>query len=134
MSTKRFTLYGLAVLIALGLVSSASAALEPLAVWDGDFSTPVKNGWTLSENGNTKADGHLEISGARGITLTKAAPQNVFTVIVRCTGLNLASNADQVLFTSYVGDSQATDQDLTGVYLPAGNAACVGLWQGDQKG
>ena len=102
-------------------------AATPLAVWDRDFSIMTKGTFTLSENGNTKENGYLQISGNNGILLTSTDAFNVFTVIARCEGLDLSAENSQVLFTSYASSSQA---NLTGVFLPANNDACRGIWAG----
>ena len=113
-------------------LSIAAMAATPVAVWDGDFTTLTKGTFTLSENGNTKTDSYLQISGDNGITVTSTDALNVFTVIMRCEGLNLSSANKQVLFTSYARDevaSNGTDyKNLTGVNLPANNAVCRGIW------
>ena len=107
---------------AFALAAAAAActcfAATPVAVWDGDFGTLTKGAYTLSENGNTRTDSYLQISGDYGILLTSTDALNVFTVIMRCEGLNLAAADAQVLFTSYASDSQA---NLTGMYLLAAN-------------
>ena len=108
-------------------LSLAAMAATPVAVWDGDFTTLTKGTFTLSENGNTKTDSYLQISGDNGITVTSTDALNVFTVIMRCSGLNLAAENAQVLFTSYVSDSQA---NLTGYYLLSGNSNTKGIWDG----
>ena len=81
-------------------------AATPVAVWDGDFTTLTKGTFTLSENGNTKTDSYLQISGNNGITVTSTDALNVFTVIMRCSGLNLAAENAQVLFTSYASEGR----------------------------
>ena len=105
-------------------------AATPIAVWDGDFTTLTKGTFTLSENGNTKTDSYLQISGNNGITVTSTEALNVFTVIMRCSGLNLAAENAQVLFTSYANDTVDNNdyRNLTGVNLPANNAVCRGIW------
>ena len=108
-------------------LSLAAMAATPVAVWDGDFTTLTKGTFTLSENGNTKTDSYLQISGNNGITVTSTDALNVFTVIMRCSGLDLAAENAQVLFTSYVSDSQA---NLTGYYLLSGNSNTKGIWDG----
>ena len=108
-------------------LSLAAMAATPVAVWDGDFTTLTKGTFTLSENGNTKTDSYLQISGDNGITVTSTDALNVFTVIMRCSGLDLAAENAQVLFTSYVSDSQA---NLTGYYLLSGNSNTKGIWDG----
>ena len=113
---------------ALGFVGFASAA-DPVAVWDGDFTTMTQGTYTLSENGNTKTDTYLQISSDQGILLTSSEALNVFTVIVRCEGLNLSSANNQVLFTASE-TSPNTRGNLVGVHLPANNAACRGIWNG----
>ena len=117
-----------ALAFAVGLAGSAWAA-TPVAVWDGDFSTMTKGTYTLSENGNTKTDSYLQISGNNGVLLTSTSAINVFTVIVRCEGLNLGAANTQVLFTSY-GSANAPHDNKTGVTLPANNAVCRGIWEG----
>lgn len=111
--------------IAIGAVVAFGAT--PLAVWDGDFTTLTKGTFTLSENGNTKTSSYLQISGNNGILVTSTDALNVFTVIMRCSGLDLAAENAQVLFTSYVSDSQA---NLTGYYLLSGNSNTKGIWNG----
>ncbi len=115
--------------LAAALPISASAA-TPLAVWDRDFTTLTKGTFTLSENGNTKTDSYLQISGDNGITVTSTDALNVFTVIMRCSGLNLAADKAQVLFTSYASDTVDNNdyRNLTGVNLPTNNAICRGIW------
>ena len=118
----------LALTVAAGIVGAFTlTAATPVAVWDGDFTTLTKGTFTLSENGNTKTDSYLQISGDNGITVTSTGALNVFTVIMRCSGLNLAAENAQVLFTSYVSDSQA---NLTGYYLLSGNSNTKGIWDG----
>lgn len=118
----------LALTVAAGIVGAFTlTAATPVAVWDGDFTTLTKGTFTLSENGNTKTDSYLQISGDNGITVTSTDALNVFTVIMRCSGLNLAAENAQVLFTSYVSDSQA---NLTGYYLLSGNSNTKGIWDG----
>ncbi len=114
---------------AAALLASMHAvfAATPVAVWDGDFTTLTKGTFTLSENGNTKTDSYLQISGNNGITVTSTDAINVFTVIMRCSGLDLAAENAQVLFASYVSDSQA---NLTGYYLLSGNSNTKGIWDG----
>ena len=103
-------------------------AATPAAVWDGDFTTMTKGVYTLDENGNTKTDSYLQISGSTGILLTSTDALNVFTVIMRCSGLNLAADNAQVLFTSYAGDDKA---NYTGMYLLSGNSNTKGIWDGN---
>ena len=93
------------LLLALAAVAVARVgfAVDPVAVWDGDFTTMTQGNYTLSENGNTKTDTNLQISGDNGILITSSQALNVFTVIVRCSGLDLSYSANQVLFTSYAG-------------------------------
>ena len=64
-------------------LSLAAMAATPVAVWDGDFTTLTKGTFTLSENGNTKTDSYLQISGDNGITVTSTDALNVFMVIMR---------------------------------------------------
>ncbi len=115
------------MLFAICFAGGAWAA-TPVAVWDGDFSTMTKGTYTLSENGNTKTDSYLQISGNNGVLVTSTEALNVFTVIVRCSGLNLASANKQVLFTSY-GAANSPHDNKTGVNLPANNAVCRGIWE-----
>lgn len=115
---------------ALALCATGGAwAATPVAVWDGDFTTMTKGTYTLSENGNTKTDTYLQISGNNGVLVTSTEALNVFTVIMRCSGLNLASANSQVLFTSY-GAANSPHDNKTGVNLPANNAVCRGIWEG----
>ena len=111
-------------------LSLTAMAATPVAVWDGDFTTLTKGTFTLSENGNTKTDSYLQISGDNGITVTSTDALNVFTVIMRCSGLNLAADKAQVLFTSYASDTVDNNdyRNLTGVNLPTNNAICRGIW------
>lgn len=115
------------ILVALALMGAGAWAADPVAVWDRDFTTMTQGTYTLSENGNTKTESYLQISGDNGITVTSTDALNVFTVIMRCSGLNLAAENAQVLFTSYVSDSQA---NLTGYYLLSGNSNTKGIWDG----
>ena len=117
----------LLTLLSAAVGATAAFAATPVAVWDGDFTTLTKGTFTLSENGNTKTDSYLQISGDNGITVTSTDALNVFTVIMRCSGLDLAAENAQVLFTSYVNDSQA---NLTGFYLLSGNSNTKGIWAG----
>ncbi len=119
----------LAFALAAVAVACTGFAAEPVVVWDRDFTTRTKGVYTLSENENTWAEGYLQISGNNGILVTSTDALNVFTVIMRCDGLNLAANNAQVLFTSYGTDAGAHD-NLTGVNLPTNNAPCRGIWQG----
>ena len=126
------TRFASALAAAVAALTLTTFAATPVAVWDGDFTTLTKGTFTLSENGNTKTDSYLQISGDNGITVTSTDALNVFTVIMRCSGLNLSSANKQVLFTSYARDevaSNGTDyKNLTGVNLPANNAVCRGIW------
>lgn len=118
-------------MIALAATAAACIgfAATPLAVWDRDFTISNKGSFALNENGNTKENGYLQVSGDNGILLTSTDALNFFTVIVRCEGLNLSAENAQVLFTSYGTDGGAND-NKTGVYLPSSNAACCGIWAG----
>ena len=118
----------LTLALVVGLAGGTQAA-TPVAVWDGDFTTMTKGNYTLAENGNTKTDTYLQISGDQGILVTSSAALNVFTVIVRCSGLNLASANNQVLFTAAESSGSARG-NLVGVNLPAKNAVCRGIWAG----
>ena len=117
----------LLTLLSAAVGAAAAFAATPLAVWDGDFTTLTKGTFTLSENGNTKTSSYLQISGNNGILVSSTDALNVFTVIMRCSGLDLAAENAQVLFTSYVNDSQA---NLTGFYLLSGNSNTKGIWDG----
>ena len=119
----------LACLLAIFATTGAWAA-DPVAVWDRDFSTMTKGVYTLSENGNTKTDSYLQISGDNGVLITSSENINNFTVIVRCSGLNLSSANTQVLFTANETGPNNTRPNLVGVNLPANNAACRGIWAG----
>lgn len=115
--------------IAIGVGAYAAA---PEAVWDGDFTTLTKGKITLDVNGNTKTDTYIQISGDNGVLVTSTDDLNVFTVLVRCEGLNLASANNQVLFTSYGAEAPTAagiNDNMTGVNLPAQNAVCRGIWQ-----
>lgn len=118
------------ILAAASVGALASYAADPVAVWDRDFTTLTQGTYTLSENGNTKNDSYLQISGDNGILVTRSESINVFTVIVRCSGLNLSSANAQVLFTANETGPNNTRPNLVGVNLPANNAACRGIWAG----
>ncbi len=126
-------IWNLAGLMAAALFAATAHAVTPVAVWDGDFTTMTQGKYTLSENGNTKTDTYLQISGDNGILVTSTEALNVFTVIMRCSGLNLASANNQVLFTSYGADASTAagiNDNMTGVNLPANNAVCRGIAAG----
>lgn len=108
-------------------------AATPVAVWDGDFSELTKDSLTISLNGNTRAEdnAYLQVSsGATGGILvddTTSGGLNTYTMILRCSDLNLEASSAQVLFTSKSGTD--TNTDKVGVCLPANNGACCGIWQ-----
>ena len=118
-----------ALCLAMPIVSLAA---RPVAVWDRDFTSMTQGTYTLNENGNTKTDTYLQISGDNGILFRSTEALNTFTVIARCEGLNLNSENGQVLFTSFSKDevSSYNYRDLTGVYLLANNTECHGIWSG----
>ena len=121
------------ILAAASVGALTSYAVDPVAIWDRDFTTLTQGTYTLSENGNTKTDSYLQISGNNGVLITSTDALNVFTVIMRCSGLNLASANKQVLFTSYGAEASTAagiNDNMTGVNLPANNAVCRGIWQG----
>lgn len=111
----------------------ASFAVTPVAVWDRDFTTLTQGTYTLSENGNTREDGYLQVSGDNGILFTSTDALNVFTVIMRCEGLNLGAEKAQVLFTSYGPEAEKAtgiNDNITGVYLLTTNTTTKGIWFG----
>lgn len=63
------------LLFAAVLCGMTSFAVEPVAVWNGDFKTSTKGDYTLSDNGNAVAtDGStITISTAKGVTFERSS-------------------------------------------------------------
>lgn len=114
------------------VIGSVAQAADPIAEWEGDFSELTQGPLTISLNGNERAtdDSALRITSENGILVDHETPGglNVFTMIMRCSGLNLASSEKQVLFTASSAASGA-GLNKVGVNLPANNAVCRGVWQ-----
>lgn len=126
---RKYTLSVRSVVAALmvSFISKAVLAATPIAVWDGDFSTLTKGGITINVNGNTLAQDNssIAVSGSNGILLNSATAggMNVVTVVTRCSGIDLNSENNQVIYAM-------NNNNLVGVYLAANNAAAAGIWSG----
>lgn len=122
-----------AIVLAAGaiMLKHTLLAATPFAVWDGDFSELTQGNLTIDINGNTRAtdNSYLRITGENGILVNHATSggMNVYTMLVRCSGLNLSAEKAQVLFTS----RSNINNNQVGVNLPANNAVVRGIWNGD---
>ncbi len=129
MSSKNF------VIAVLGLLSFAIAlsaiAATPVAVWDNNFNEATKGGYTLNLNGNTAVmdsantvTNALKISSTNGILIDSTeSTLKDYTIIVRCSNVNLSSSDKQALWTTQ-GDKY---KDAIGVALNANNASVCGI-------
>ncbi len=78
-------LMALAIMSVCGL--SARAAVIPAAVWDGDFKTTTKSGYTLDKKQHTVAEDGSSIqigSGTNGIEINWETGISAATVIFKC--------------------------------------------------
>lgn len=114
----------------VSLLAQCVWAATPVAVWEGDFSNLTQDTLTINLNGNTCAENnsYLQIKeGATGgilINDTTSGGLNIYTMILKCSDINLEATSAQVLFTS----KSNTSEDRVGVNLPAKNTACRGIW------
>lgn len=126
--TSPFTKLFAIMIAAFGVTSLF--AVDPVAVWDGDFSDLTRDTLTINLNGNERAadNAYLQVTSdtTGGILIDDSASGglNNYTMILKCSDLNLAAASAQVLFTS----RSNTSTDRVGVNLPANNAACRGVW------
>ena len=67
-------LMSVCVSASLLLLSMASFAATPVAVWDRDFTTMTQGAYTLSENGNTNGGDYLQISGNNATISSSVIP------------------------------------------------------------
>ena len=127
------TCLSLLSLASLAFLSPAFAA-TPVAVWDNNFDDPTNGGWTLDLNGNTAnqvTDGDTTTNSLTitetggGVTFTPSSNFTKVSVIIRCSGLDINSEKDQVLFSL---KSTANVNERVGSYLKASDNTLRGLW------
>ncbi len=110
---------------------TAQAATTPVAIWDRDFNTATSGIYTLNLNGNTanlsddkSVTNSLTISSTNGILIDSTGDTlNNYTIIVRCSNINLSSSDKQALWTAQ-GTGYA---DIVGIALKAQNTSVTGI-------
>lgn len=115
--------------LGVALCGIAAFAVEPVAVWNGDFTTKAKGGYTLAENGNTVAENgrSIAISGSLGVKVDRSsslASGTGMTAIYKCTGLVVGSTV-KTLATSSAANGNGNDR--SGVNIQA-NGQTSGIW------
>ncbi len=108
-------------------------AVEPIAVWNGDFATTTKGDVTLSANGNTiTATGALKISQKYGATFCcNSGNLNTCTIIVQGSNLDLEDASDQYILALHLPTiNSAATGNYVGCALLAKNAGCAAIWNG----
>ncbi len=118
-------------LFALVFSALTAQAATPVAIWDRDFNTATSGIYTLNLNGNTanlsddkSVTNSLTISSTNGILIDSTGDTlNNYTIIVRCSNVNLSSSDMQTLWTTQSGSYL----DGIGVALPANNASPIGI-------
>ena len=125
-SLKRL-FYTLAAVFAL---PAAALAVDPVAVWDGNFSDGVlsQNGYTLDLCGNTRSQDASAITISQSVGVKIVADGTFasgFTVMFKYSGLTLSLAEKQVLATSILTDAD----DRTGVSIDKTGKSC-GIWNG----
>ncbi len=118
-------------LFALVFSALTAQAATPVAIWDRDFNTATSGIYTLDLNGNTanlsddkSVTNSLTISSTNGILIDSTGDTlNNYTIIVRCSNINLSSSDKQALWTTQSGSYL----DGIGVALPANNASPIGI-------
>lgn len=117
----------------IALCGLTSFAVDPVAVWSGDFNETTKGDYTLSANGNTvAADGlSITISTAKGVSVKKTAGGNIgdqaSTVIIKYTNFTPPTNSDaQVLIMNHTANTSYKDF-IGAASISGGNIH--GIWQ-----
>lgn len=114
--------------VAVSLCSLVLFAVDPVAVWNGDFTTTTKGDYTLNANDNTvAADGSsITISTAKGVTFERssALANNVgMTAIYKFDNLVIGSTV-KTIGTASVGGGNA---DRIGVNVQT-TGQTSGIW------
>ena len=114
--------------VAVSLCSLVSFAVDPVAVWNGDFTTTTKGDYTLNANDNTvAADGSsITISTAKGVTFERssALANNVgMTAIYKFDNLVIGSTV-KTIGTASAGGGNA---DRIGVNVQT-TGQTSGIW------
>ena len=116
------------ILAAVSLCGCVACAVEPVAVWNGDFATSVKGDYTLGLNGNSCAPDGLSVTITQNVGVKidrRASLANTvgMTAVYRCTGLTVGSSV-RTLATS---STNPEGNDRSGVNVQA-NGQTSGIW------
>lgn len=104
-------------------------AVDPVAVWSGDFNVAEKSGLTLNLNGNTRADdnSYIEITGNNGVMVSGGNASHS-TVLIKYSNLdwsNAGSGKVISLLTHKCGAK--TEDNCTGIAV-ASDGVLHGIW------
>lgn len=118
------------------LCGMTSFAVDPVAVWNGDFNKTAKigtdnNTYTLSANGNTvSADGSsITISASKGVKIILPTNTQEGSVIVKYSDLTPAATDTFALMTMGGGNNtQDSNIDIMGACCVGVSRAASGVW------
>ena len=112
-----------ALLLALCATTSAWAATNPAAEWDGDF-TATQTGYTLNRSGNaiSQDNSTITIDQDVGVKVDFTTGVNAMTVMFKYSDLSF--DAQKTLATSFCSGG---DENRTGVYAASGGTV-YGIW------
>ena len=115
-----------AIALVLGLVVYSNAwAVEPVAVWDGDF-TATQTGYTLNRNGNaiSQDNSTITINQSVGVKVDFSSGLSAATVMFKYSNLTVG-NANRTVATCLVSGQ---NENRTGVYFAANTGMANGIW------
>ena len=123
-------------LLCIGMLAAADAlAAEPIALWDGEFST-LKDFSLTSDGGNTIENNQISITGNSTGGVVYTGPNsslNNCTFIIKGSGLNLNLEANQYLLALHQnilgGGNGDASYNKVGVALGSQNAGVRGIWE-----
>ena len=123
-------------LLCIGMLAAANAfAVEPIALWDGDFSA-LKDFELTSPGGNTIENYQISITenSTGGVVYTGPnSSLNNCTFIIKGSGLDLKRDANQYLLALHQnilgGGNGDASYNKVGVALGSQNAGVRGIWE-----
>lgn len=114
------------MLVIVSLCGLVAHAVEPVAVWNGDFNTTTKGDYTLTANGNTVASDGSSITivanATKGVKVSWPTGRGAETTIIKISGLVHSASKPQVLLAAgngsnaRVGVTWNTDQKAKGIW------------------
>lgn len=120
-------------LLATLATRTALAATKPLAVWNGDFGTASRNGFTIDAKSNTIATDGSKITitsqGTGGILVSTTV--NNYKSLICIAGFNTATSdfsGSPFLMATQVAGRSSGGPDLTGIFLDSTTKKFQGSW------